>query len=188
MRRVALGWDFDEAIALLNIKGTQRDRCRDELIFICVHYKLEIEQQGQETPGRIEASVTKARMLARRARRTRDAQDRERACKQLDSLPTLIRWKHATGLPMGTGGAPLRNTVHRLQALADQWDKALVWKGRSPPRKLIEFIMAALGAANIKLPSPVDNRSKFLALMVRPREESKQVVEAPSRLRSRRAS
>jgi hypothetical protein len=88
-------------------------------------------------------------------------------------LPASIQWSRASGLAMGTGGSPLRNTVQRLQALACEWDEDLAWKdGPRPPQKLTEFITARLDTAKIKYPSPDYRLSEFLALMLGPREES----------------
>jgi hypothetical protein len=67
----------------------------------------------------------------------------------------------------------LRNTVHALQACAATWNKKLIWSaGRAPPKRLVKFIVEVLRAAGIVPPNPETNWSKFIALMLEPREES----------------
>lgn len=78
----------------------------------------------------------------------------------------------------------LRSTIHALQACAAASNKKLAWStGRSPPKRLIEFIIEVLRAGGINHPDPGTNRSKFIALMGRPpRKQSgtkKQVKQLP---------
>ena len=78
----------------------------------------------------------------------------------------------------------LRSTIHALQACAAASNRKLAWStGRSPPERLIEFIIEVLRAGGINHPDPRTNRSKFIALMGRPpRKQSgtkKQVKQLP---------
>jgi hypothetical protein len=67
----------------------------------------------------------------------------------------------------------LRNTVHALQACAATWNKKVFWSaGRAPPNRLLKFLVEVLSAAKITHPSPEMNRSKFIALMLRPKKQS----------------
>jgi hypothetical protein len=43
---------------------------------------------------------------------------------------------------------------------------------RTPPKRLVRFLVEVLCAAGIKHPNPETNRSKFIALMLRPKKPS----------------
>ena len=67
----------------------------------------------------------------------------------------------------------LRNTIHALQACAAAWNKELSWSaGRAPPKRLLKFLVEVLRAAKIKHSSLEMNKSKFIALMLRPKKQS----------------
>jgi hypothetical protein len=81
----------------------------------------------------------------------------------------------------------LRNTVHALQRCAAAWNKNLIWTdGRAPPKRLLKFLVEVLRAAKINHPNPKTNSSKFIALMLAPKNgapleqaEPKQVEYPP---------
>jgi hypothetical protein len=75
----------------------------------------------------------------------------------------------------------LRNTIHELQACAVTWSKKLIWdkNRRAPPKRLLKFLVQVLGAAKIKHPNPEESYSKFISLMLRPKNPTKRQTEQP---------
>jgi hypothetical protein len=67
----------------------------------------------------------------------------------------------------------LRVTVHALQACAASWNSKLIWSDERvpPPERLIKFLVEVLRAVGIRHPNPKTNRSKFIALMGRPKKQ-----------------
>jgi hypothetical protein len=104
----------------------------------------------------------------------------QEAARELGRLPSsrcdyaLLRKRTMRPEPRGKYKSwALHSTIHALQACAATWNKKLVWRtGRAPPKRLIEFIIEVLHAAGINHPNPTKNRSKFIALMGRPRKQS----------------
>jgi hypothetical protein len=194
MRRVARGWNFDEAIDLLNIREPAgRERFRHELIRICALYRLEVVAEGQETPARKAATLKKAIRVARWSppdgeplRPMRDSIDTLRL--NLASLPPALAMEVVRemqrGLTLDESLAALRtlylretrpgpkhsyasrNAVHRLEACACQWDRSLGGLDLKSRRRLKDFILATLRAARIRRPDPDNNPSKFNKLRV----------------------
>jgi hypothetical protein len=104
----------------------------------------------------------------------------QEAVRELGYIPNsrsdyaLLRERTMHSEPRGRHKSwALHRTIHALQACAATWDKKLIWSdGRAPPKRLIQFLVEALRAARIKHPNPETNRSKFIALMLRPKKQS----------------
>jgi hypothetical protein len=103
----------------------------------------------------------------------------QEAVRELGHIPTsrndfaLLRKQTMRPEPRGRVKSwALRATVHALQACAASWNSKLIWNdGRVPPERLIKFLAEALRAAGIRHPNPKTNRSKFIALMGRPKKQ-----------------
>jgi hypothetical protein len=104
----------------------------------------------------------------------------QEAVRELGHIPTsrndfaLLRKRTMRSVRRGRHKSwALRSTIHAIQACAATWNKKLIWdkNRRAPPERLLEFLVEVLRAARINHPNPETNRSKFIALMHRPKKQ-----------------
>jgi len=188
MRRGA--WDFSAAMDTLRVRHMEdRRRCENELILICVINKQGMLAEAQETPGRKARALQLAPQKKRRQKPFLPQSLEQEAVRALGRIPqsrgdfALLRRKMMRMTRRGRYKSwALRNTIHALQACAATWSKnKLIWdeSRRAPSKRLLKFIVQALGAANIQHPDPEENYSKFVSLMLRPRKPTERQVERP---------
>jgi hypothetical protein len=172
-------WDLGAAIELANVPPDKRPRCEEEVQLILNLHWIEVEQERQERPGRLQAAKKTCKGFRLVKRKVRLAPAPQKPPKRqmltivegMEGLPRSIQMEAMRAKDyQGRGlfslvvrrgrqdSSALRNTVCRLQALADQL--------KMPPRKAIAFIQAVLKAARIA--HYPGNRSKLKKLMVNP--------------------
>jgi hypothetical protein len=142
-------------------------------------YELERRIEDEETLARKAAAFHRAlkwygRRTARDSDRLPMALEQELLQRQLDTglpLPDCCQWLEAwydsRSRPGHNATWALRNTIHRLQALATGVRKDLAWQGKNIPTDLIGFLIAVLETAGIEYPSHEDSPSRFRKFLIR---------------------